>query len=390
MSIKRSLFFSNIRIIVIAFSAFGLITNIAGFLMFGPGRPEPARLADHFDTYNQDMLRIIWGLGIALFIVLISVINNFMTYRMTKRIIEPLEPLNEGVRQIHDSNFAYRISYQNDDEFRPICDAFNEMAAKLETSNAQKRKDEANRRELIAGISHDLRTPLTSIKGYLEGLETGVASTDEMRDKYFSIIKSKAADMEHIIEQLFLFSKLDMDEFPLAMRRVDISLAVSDMVEDSASEYASRGLLINLGDLPKNVFICADVLLMRNVVINILENSVKYKKADQGSMEITGSVAGNFCLLRLADNGPGVDADMLPKLFDVFYRTDPSRSKLGSGLGLAISEKIIERMGGSIYAEESTGGGLAIVIRLPLQQGEPSMPGRNCHGTQVIGSGSIV
>jgi signal transduction histidine kinase len=319
---------------------------------------------------GQNTRTLIWIMGLSIFIILISLLNNFLSNIQTKRIVEPLDPLNEGVRQIHNNNFAYRIDYQNNDEFRPVCDAFNEMAAKLETSTAQRKKDEANRRELIAGISHDLRTPLTSIKGYIEGIETGVASTPEMKEKYLAIIKNKAADLEHIIEQLFLFSKLDMDEFPLAMRRVNITRAVSDMVEDSISEYASHGLAIQFAEMSKDIFVFADVLLLLNVIINILENSVKYKTLEHGKMEIGVSVVNNSVLLRLADDGPGVQADMLPKLFDVFYRTDPSRSKLGSGLGLAISVKIIERMGGSIHAELPATGGLAIVIKLPLQQGD--------------------
>ena len=363
MTIKLRLFISNIRIIVIAFAAFALAARVVGFFIFGSGMPDPERMATVLDSYSQD--KLIWILGVALFIILISLVNNFFTQRMSKGLVKALEPLNEGVRQIHDNNFTYRVDYKNNDEFRPICEAFNEMAAKLETSAVQKQNDEANRRELIAGISHDLRTPLTSIKGYIEGIEAGVASTPEMRANYLAIIKNKTADMEHIIEQLFLFSKLDMDEFPLAMRRVDISLAVSDIIDDAVSEYASRGLDVKLGVMPKNVYVHADVLLLRNVIVNVLENSAKYKTSERGAMEVSATVVNNSVLLRLADDGPGVQAETLPKLFDVFYRTDPSRSKMGSGLGLAISVKIIERMGGSIHAELPPAGGLAIVIRLP-------------------------
>jgi signal transduction histidine kinase len=370
MTIKRRLFISNIRMILISFVALSLIGQIMTLFIFGSARPILEALTNFRETHGTDMRMFLWVLAIALFMIIVCLINNFFTYRMMKRIVKPLEPLNEGVRQIHDNNLAYRIDYQNDDEFHPVCEAFNDMAAKLEMSTAQKQKDEAARRELIAGISHDLRTPLTSIKGCIEGIETGVAFTPEMREKYLAIIKNKTAVMEHIIEQLFLFSKLDMDEFPLTMRRVDITLAVSDMIEDSISEYASRGLTIQLEEMPKNIFVSADVLMLRNVIINILENSVKYKSLEHGQMLIGVHAVNNSVLLRLADNGPGVQAEMLPKLFDVFYRADPSRSKLGSGLGLAISVKIIERMGGSIHAELPPAGGLAIVINLPLQQGD--------------------
>jgi len=372
--------------IVLTFITFGFTVRMVMSIFFGPGKPSPETLERIRESYSHNSLVTIWLLVFAVFLIIISIINNFYTHRMTKRIVRPLEPLNRGVHQIHDKNFSYRIEYRENDEFRPVCDAFDEMAAKLETSAAQKEKDEANRRELIAGISHDLRTPLTSIKGCIEGIETGVASTPEMKEKYLSIIKNKTMDMEHIIEQLFLFSKLDMNEFPLSMRRTDISLAISDMIEDSVSEYERRGLSIRLSEMPKNIYINVDVQMFRNVIINILENSVKYKNLERGQMEISLTLVTDSVLLRMADNGPGVHADMLPKLFDVFYRTDPARSqfgtrnKQGSGLGLAISAKIIERMGGSIYAEPSVreptvqepaaGGGLAVIIKLPLLQGE--------------------
>jgi len=366
MTIKNRLLFSNIRMGFISFCAVGLVAHTIMFLVFGPGRPATEDWLNLHEALGRDMIITMWVLFLMLSLMLASIINNFFTHRITKNITRPLELLSGGVRQIHANNFSCRIDYKGNDEFRPICDAFNEMAEKLETTTAQREKDETNRRELIAGISHDLRTPLTSIKGCLEGIETGVASCPEMREKYFSIIKNKADALEHIIEQLFLFSKLDMDDFMLDMRRTDITLAVSDMIEDSLAEYEAKGLSIKLVDMPGSTHVFADVLMLRNVIINILENSVRYRTKDHGHMEISATVKNNDVLLCLADDGPGVQADMLPKLFGVFYRADPSRYKQGSGLGLAISAKIVERMGGSIRAELPAGGGLATVIRLPM------------------------
>ena len=260
------------------------------------------------------------------------------------------------------------------------------MAARLEASALRQQKDEANRRELIAGISHDLRTPLTSIKGYLEGLETGVASTGEMRRRYFTTIKNKTGDMEHIIEQLFLFSKLDMDEFPLALRRVSLVPLIADMITEVTDEYGQRGLAVSFlerrentaeyteicvsidTDVSTDTYVSADTYLLHNVCINILENSVRYKTKEKGAVEISVAATYEFVVLRFDDDGPGVPADALPNLFDVFYRADPARSAKGSGLGLAISRKIIERMGGTIHAELPAAGGLAIVIRLPVMR----------------------
>jgi signal transduction histidine kinase len=398
MTIKRQILISNVRTVLVTLFGLFLLVAVIQLVLVGimgidlrkerrmqnqmideyynphgrlqPPRGLPPPVMEELDYEPKGWMRALAPLSFIVFATIISVINNLLNYRLIKNIVRPLEPLSEGVKQIHDNNLAFRIDYRNDDEYRPICEAFNEMAARLHASAARKQKDEANRRELIAGISHDLRTPLTSIKGYLEGLETGVASTPEMRHNYFTIIKNKTGDMEHIIEQLFLFSKLDMDEFPLTMRRVFLMPLISDMIDDSGvsthEEYGRRGLAVRFTPCRENVEIYADTLWLHNVCGNILENSVRYKTKEKGTVEISCNVVNDSVFLRFADDGPGVPAEALPNLFDVFYRVDPSRSAKGSGLGLAISKKIIERMGGAIYAELPAGGGLAIVVRLPI------------------------
>jgi signal transduction histidine kinase len=397
MTIKKRLFFSNTGVFLAAVLACGLAALTAwAFVDDFDGEYTPFDIRQHkwdgMDEAEKERFMAVWKrleemeasepgilgtirleVAFSMFaggLVVFSIANIVMAWHLSKSITGPLEPLGEGVRQIHEHNLAYRIAYRNDDEFRPVCEAFNGMAAELEESTARRHKDEASRRTVFAGISHDLLTPLTSIKAYLEGLETGVASTPEMRGKYLAKIKNKTADMEHILGQLFLFSKLDMDELPLAPRRVDISLALSEMIEEVIPDYALRGLAVCLAENPKNIFVSADTIWLRNVVINILENSVRYKSADQGAVNITVSADAAAAELRFTDDGPGVPEEALPKLFDVFYRADPSRSKKGSGLGLAISAKIIGRMGGTIHAELPSSGGLSVVIRLPVSREE--------------------
>jgi signal transduction histidine kinase len=357
---------------VLTLVAFGLAGHIVmSIAIRALGRNEGAAVILERIRTNDEFDAGIFGVAryfmVLIFFALLVIISNALTYRFSRTIIRPLDILSEGVKQIHDNNLAYRIIYGANDEFFQVCEAFNEMAGRLELSVVQQQKDAANRRELIAGISHDLRTPLTSIKGYLEGLETGVAATPEMQKNYFAVIKNKAADLEHIIEQLFLFSKLDMDEFPLAIRRVDLSLVVSDMIQEAGNEYARRGLSLHSSDMQGGLFVDADVVWLRDVIINVLENSVKYKTKEQGAMTITCTDGTPHAELRLSDDGPGVPAEQLEKLFDVFFRSDPSRNKKGSGIGLAIGRKIIERMGGTIHAEAAgfPEGGLAIVISLP-------------------------
>ncbi|MDR0313380.1 MAG: HAMP domain-containing histidine kinase [Treponema sp.] len=371
MTIKRRFFISNIRMVMVTIG--GLITGYLVTRLVLSAILQTWRIFEpsNFEAFRDTGLdSLAFLVSFTVFAAFICIINSILSYRMAKNITMPLDILSRGVKQIQENNFAYRIEYDGDDEFSPVCEAFNQMAAQLEDSTRRRIKDEANRRELLAGISHDLRTPLTTIKGYIEGLEAGVASTAEMQEKYFLAIKNKTASLEHIIERLFMFSKLDMDEFPLTPRRVNIMRAITDMIEELTEEYANRGLIITItGNLEH--FVLIDAVFLRNALINILENSVMYKTKETGRMEINASLAGNSILIRFADDGPGVSPDALPKLFDVFYRADPSRHTKGSGLGLAISAKIVEHSGGNIYAENSglneSGGGLAVVIRLPIE-----------------------
>lgn len=336
---------------------------------------EDTNFTRHRKEDNKTYNNIVFNLGIIMILAIIAIIlltNRFLTRFIFKRIIAPLDTLAYGVRQIRDGNLNYHIEYTEKDEFEEICSDFNEMAQRLLDSVNARQKDEANRKELIAGISHDLRTPLTSIKAYVEGLETGVASTLETQKRYLDTIKNKTIDLEHIVSQLFLFSKLDIGEFPLYLEKVDIGKELSNMVVNFTEEYENKGLTVTLSQNVKDTYIQADIVQLRNAVINVLENSVKYKNKERGKMRITCGTENNFVVIRLEDNGPGVSEGALEKLFDVFYRTDPSRSNpsKGSGLGLSITAKILEQLGGSIRAENAQEGGLVIIMMLPKYLGD--------------------
>lgn len=321
------------------------------------------------ESYKQPIL-----VGVIMFLILVTVVlltNWFLTKFVFNSIMNPIQTLVYGVNQLRDGNLAYRIQYRKRDEFKEVCMKFNEMAHRLSTMVDQRQKDESNRRELIAGISHDLRTPLTSIKAYLEGIEKGVASTPEMQKKYFNIIKSKTANLEQIINQLFLFSKLDTGEFPLYLETVKLKAEIDRMMAIFMAEYAPQGLDIRVRNQIEEAEVVVDVVQFRNVIQNVLENSLKYKNKENAMMYMECTEEAHFVEFILGDDGPGVPDKELERLFDVFYRGDTSRKKpdLGSGLGLAIASKIIERFDGSIRADRATSGGLAIIIRLPKQKG---------------------
>lgn len=292
--------------------------------------------------------------------------NRFLTRFVFQKIEQPLKILSGGVQQISDGNLEYRINYTGEDEFLPVCTDFNEMADRLKASEERTQQHEQSRKELLVGISHDLRSPLTSIRAYVEGLLDGVAQTPEAKKKYLEIVKSKAEDIDRMLAKIFLFSKMELGEYPDHPELLRLDEEVWQLVRALGTEYEERGLFLKVDDLVPAI-VSADPDQLRSVLTNIIENSVKYKTKNIGSLIISlREENGKYCL-SLCDDGPGVSKEALPHLFEVFYRSDPSRQnpQRGSGLGLAIAANAIRRMNGTIEAKASENGGLKIVICLP-------------------------
>lgn len=332
------------------------------------------RLYNPVVTISHDTLKS-WGIVVGFFLLVLLLFavfltNRFLTRFVFRRIAQPLKILAEGVHQIRDGNLTYRIDYTEPDEFQPICEDFNDMARRLRDSVSQSQREEESRKELLASISHDIRSPLTAIQAYVEGLLDGVADTPQKRAAYLSIIQKKAVEMDEMVRKLFLFSKMDMGEYPYNPELLDAVQEIQDFVKVSADQYQRRGLSVQIGALPSNAMIFADPTYFRSILMNLLDNSAKYKDKKMGNATVTGSISDQMLHLYVDDDGPGVPAEALPKLFDVFYRNDPSRKnpKQGSGLGLAIVWKAIERMEGSIRAENLPQGGLRMTINIPLAE----------------------
>ena len=305
---------------------------------------------------------------ILIFAILISILitNRFLTKFVFQKIEHPLDILSDGVRQISDGNLEHRIVYECQDEFAPICADFNEMAARLKASVELTKQHEQSRKELLAGISHDLRSPLTSIRAYVEGLLDGIAKTPENQKGYLEIIKNKAEDIDRMLSKIFLFSKMELGEYPDNPELLRLDDEVRQFIRALGTEYEEKGLILSANDLvPATV--SADPDQLRRVLTNIMENSAKYKIKDTGTLTISLREDNGGYRLSLCDDGPGVPKEALSHLFEVFYRSDPSRQNphRGSGLGLAIAANAILRMKGTIEAKTGKNGGLEIVIWLP-------------------------
>ncbi len=311
--------------------------------------------------------------AIALAILLsILLTNRFLTKFVFRRIEEPLDILTRGVHQLRDGNLDFQIAYDRGDEFLPVCRDFNEMARRLKANVAQLQNEQRSRKTLIAGISHDIRSPLTSIQAYVEGLLDGVAKTPEAQKKYLTTIKAKAEDLEHIVSQLFLFSRLELGEASGNRVPVRLDTCVGDTVAGIQEEYEAKGLTIALALEPAEIL--ADPIQIQRIVLNIAQNSLKYKEKPHGKLEIRLTRENQKLLLRFADDGPGVPEEDIPHLFELFYRTDPARRDpgSGSGLGLAIVAEAAAQCGGAVSAARSALGGLEICVAWREDHGENS------------------
>ncbi|MNS04703.1 Sensor histidine kinase YycG [compost metagenome] len=264
-------------------------------------------------------------------------------------------------------NFELQIT--NKDEIGELSLAFEQMRVRLKDSIETQLQYEENRKELVSNISHDLRTPLTAIRGYIEGIGDGIADTPDKVQKYIDIISLKAEEMDHLIDELFLYSKLDLNRLPFHFEQINLKSFLLDWSEELLFELNKQGVEFDSDiQVAEETKISIDRDKIRRVFSNIISNSLKYMNKAEKEIELKAYEAGGHLILFIADNGQGIDAEALPYVFERFYREDPSRNSVtgGSGLGLAIARQMIEGHKGSIQAESVKGAGTSIKITLPL------------------------
>ncbi|WP_407399514.1 sensor histidine kinase [Anaerovibrio sp.] len=319
---------------------------------------------------RHDWNSILTGIMI-IAIIFIILLGLYLSRLLSRQILEPLSALRRASAEIRQGNLDTPVEIQAQDEFGEACQDFEAMRLELKKAREQQKKYEENRKELIAGISHDLSTPLTSMKGYASGILDGIAKTPEKQRHYVEMILQGAFTMEKLVESLFLFSKLDLGRIPFTMETVALRNYFTDFYNEQKPLLTEKNINLTMEmNLPKEEdgLVSIDRIQFQRVIDNLISNSSKYSNRDDVDIKICLESRNNNLRITFADNGPGVPAEDLPKLFDSFYRTDHARSNVakGSGLGLAITKRIIDGMKGKIRAESNPSGGLCIIIELPL------------------------
>ncbi|MGN0468068.1 MAG: ATP-binding protein [Acutalibacteraceae bacterium] len=303
-------------------------------------------------------------------IIAIYLISKLLYKAIFDRVEYSLNILKNGVNKISEGNLDYRIEYDRNDEFKPVCDDFNKMAQKLSESVEKVQKQEQNRKEIMMSITHDIFSPLTSIKAYVEGIENGIASNEETKKKYLETIKAKTEQIEKMVSQLLLYSKLEFDELAENPQKINLRHFLYDFIRVYDSEYAVKNVQLSV-EADSDIFIRADRDLLTRMLTNILDNSAKYSNKPTVHVLISLTKNADSCILSIEDDGPGVAQNSLEHIFEVFYRSDAARNQTanGSGIGLSIVSNIVTKnMHGKIKAENVPTGGLKIIIELPTAE----------------------
>lgn len=304
------------------------------------------------------------GVAFILIIFLTAIILTFWIYRS---VLRPLRTLQVATNKIKCGNLDFSVQPEKHDEIGALCEDFEEMRRRIKELIEVRMQYETDTKELISNISHDLKTPLTAIKGYAEGIMDGVADTPEKQEKYLRTIYTKAVDMTSLVDELSFYSKIDCNTIPYNFAKICVDQYFTDCIEELSLDLEVKNIDVayfNYAD--DNVRIIADPEQLKRVVNNIIGNAVKYIDKKKGIINVRINDLGEFVRIELEDNGQGIAEKDVPNIFDRFYRTDASRnsSKGGTGLGLAIAKKIIEDHGGSIWASSKEYVGTTIYFTL--------------------------
>lgn len=310
---------------------------------------------------------LILYMAIAIMIILILT-SWFLTKWIGKGVFTPINQLNKAMQNIAEGNLEYHLPENMDGEIGELYRNYEDMRLRLKESTDEKILAEKQNKELVSNISHDLKTPITAIKGYVEGIMDGVADSPEKMDKYIRTIYNKANDMDRLINELTVYSGIDSNRIPYHFHRINVSEYFGDCVEEVGLDLESKNIKLNYSNLVSpDTIIIADPEQLKRVINNIIGNSVKYIDKPNGEIDIRILDEVDSIRVEIEDNGKGIASKDLPQIFERFYRTDASRnsSQGGSGIGLSIVKKIVEDHGGYIWATSKEGEGTCMhfVIR---------------------------
>jgi len=331
--------------------------EIVGRLIFFPS--ITAEEAYKFLIYLPIAMAIFFlGLIIAMIIILSKILSD--------GILKPLGELNTAAERISDGDLDFEMTYKENDELGKLCIEFDRMRLKLKDSLDKQGKYENSRKLLLASISHDLRTPLTSIKGYIEALQDGIVTDEEAKDRYMNIIVDKTNKLNTLIDDLFIYSKMELGEFQIELMTIPSDFLMEGLLMPKISEYADAPFEFKLDKSFPMVLLDVDEKRISQVIDNVIHNATKYTN---NYIDVRVKTKADYLQIFIEDDGCGIPKDELPFIFDQFYKVEKSRnsSVQGTGLGLAITKRLVTAHGGRISVKSIEDEGTTFKIELPIK-----------------------
>lgn len=302
-------------------------------------------------------------------LVFAGVISVGFGYFLANSITLTIKKLVRGAEELSQGQFDTRVLVQGNDEIADLGRAFNKMASRLQEAKEKEEDLEQMRRDLVAGASHDLRTPLASLRAMMEAMSDGVVDDQETIERYLEQSQAEVARMTVMIDDLFELAQMDAGNQKLDL----MTASIKDLISDTLGSFAIRAEVKKI-DLTGTVSEDVDLVWMApdqigRVLNNLVENALRYTEENE-KVEITAKINGDRVLVNVIDSGPGISAENIPLIFDRFYRVEKSRSREGfesggTGLGLTIAKGIIEAHGGDIWVESELGQGATFWFSLP-------------------------
>ncbi|MUT66442.1 cell wall metabolism sensor histidine kinase WalK [Paenibacillus sp. NEAU-GSW1] len=311
-------------------------------------------------------------------LIIIGLTGVLLTYFVSRSIIRPLQSLKIAANYMKEGDLSHPVEAKAKGEIGELSTAFEEMRVRLKQSIDQSLQYEENRKMLLSHISHDLKTPISAIKGYVEGLADGIANTDEKRERYMRTIYRKASDMDRLIDELFLFSKLDLQKVAFDFKVIDLRKYLLHFLEEQRFDAEKADIALQSDEIAADaspIYIAADLEKLGRAIGNMMNNCMKYMRQSNGHSEtackrisVRLNAYAKEAIIIIEDTGPGIEPADLPYIFDGFYRAEQSRNSEtgGSGLGLAIVKQIIEGHGGRVWAENAKPCGSRFYVSLPV------------------------
>ncbi len=279
---------------------------------------------------------------------------------LASRISRPLERLADASRRVASGSYAERVATDSAGEIGELARSFNMMAASLDAT-------EVRRRQLVDDVAHELRTPLATLDGYLEGLEDGIVPPGAPT---WTILRTETSRLTRLVDDLQELWRAEARQTALEIGSVHLATVATDMTTRFAPRAVERGVDVRARIDTPDLVVAADERRLSQVVDNLMSNAIRYSEAGS-SITVLVQRVSDYGVIAICDHGRGLDDAELGRVFERFYRADPARSRLhgGSGLGLAISKALVDLMGGSIHAEsQGHGTGSTFSVALPLSR----------------------